>query len=240
MPQVKIVSLGLRVTAGDPSGPSVLARVWHGRAARVAPLRVPVDPAARGTAHDREPMAGVVTFLEMTAPTQLRPARHPPVPLEMEEAGPAAAPLLRLIYVRVWGALASGGRMDWPDVRWEDELARRGVRARVARIGGDPAGFVELEVEPDGDVGIVVFGLVPEFTGRGFGGALLTWATQTAWALTWQGGSTKRVWLQTSSDDHPHALPNYEHRGSESFASSRGPPQALMDDAPEIELSSPT
>jgi hypothetical protein len=106
-------------------------------------------------------MDGVVTFLEMTAPAQLRPARHPPVPLEMEEVGPAAAPLLRLTYVRVWGALASGGRMDWPDARWEDELARRGVRGWVARIGGDLAGFVELEAEPDGDAGIVVFGLVP-------------------------------------------------------------------------------
>jgi len=82
-------------------------------------------------------MNGTATFLEMTAPTQLRPSRHPPVPLEMEEVGPAAAPLLRLIYVRLWGALASGGRMDWPDARWEDELARRGVRTWVARIGGD-------------------------------------------------------------------------------------------------------
>jgi GNAT superfamily N-acetyltransferase len=163
-------------------------------------------------------MDEVVTFLEMAAPTQLLPARHPPVPLEMEEVGPAAAPLFRLIYVRIWGALASGGRMDWPDARWADELARRCVRAWVARVGGDLAGFVELEIEPNGDVGIVVFGLVPEFTGRGFGGALLTWATQTAWALRSQsGGSTKRVWLQTSSDDHPHALPNYERRGFRIF-----------------------
>ena len=154
----------------------------------------------------------------MTAPTQILPARHPPVPLEMEEVGPAAAPLLRLIYVRIWGALASGGRMDWPDARWEEELARQGVRAWVARVGGDLAGFVELEAEANGDVGIVVFGLVPEFTGRGFGGALLTWATQTAWALTSQsGGSMKRVWLQTSSNDHPHALSNYERRGFRIF-----------------------
>jgi GNAT superfamily N-acetyltransferase len=163
-------------------------------------------------------MKGTVTFLEMTAPAQLLPARHPPVPLEMEEVGPAAAPLFRLIYVRIWGALGSGGRMDWPDARWEEELARRGVRAWVARVGGDLAGFAELEIEPGGDVGIVVFGIVPELTGRGFGGALLTWVTQTAWALrSRNGGSTKRVWLQTSSDDHPHALSNYERRGFRIF-----------------------
>lgn len=169
-------------------------------------------------------MSETVTFLEMTAPTQLLPARHPPVPLEMEEVGPAAASLFRLIYMRIWGELASGGRMGWSDARWQDELARREVRAWVVRVGGDVAGFIELEVEPNGDVGIVVFGLVPEFTGRGFGGALLTWATQTAWALTSEsGGSTKRVWLQTSSDDHPHALSNYKRRGFRIFRVKQRP-----------------
>lgn len=173
-------------------------------------------------------MNGMVTFLEMTAPTQLLPARHPPAPLEMEEAGPAAAPLLRSIYLRIWGALASGGRMCWADAQWEEELVRRGVRAWVARVGGELAGLVELEIGPDGDVGIVVFGLVPELTGRGFGGALLAWATQTAWALRSQsGGPMKRVWLQTSSDDHPHALPNYERRGFRVFrVEQRSPPNS--------------
>jgi GNAT superfamily N-acetyltransferase len=136
----------------------------------------------------------------------------------MEEVGPAAAPVLRSTYVRIWAALASGGRTAWSDTQWEEELARPGVRAWLARVGGDVAGFVELEAEPSGDVGIVVFGLVPEFVGRGFGGAFLTLATETAWKLTSRGGSsTKRVWVQTSSGDHPHALPNYERRGFRPF-----------------------
>jgi GNAT superfamily N-acetyltransferase len=173
-------------------------------------------------AYDPRRMDEVVTCLEMTAPSQLVPARRPPIPLEIEEVGSAAAPLLRSVYVRIWDSLASGGRTEWSDAQWKDELSRPGVRAWVARVDDELAGFVELESEPNRDVGIVVFGLVPEFIGKGFGGAFLTWATETAWNLPSQGsGSTKRVWVQTSSGDHPHALPNYERRGFRVFRVER-------------------
>ncbi|MDQ4025288.1 MAG: acetyltransferase [Actinomycetota bacterium] len=97
-------------------------------------------------------------------------------------------------------------------------MARPGVQAWIARVDGEVAGLVELESEANGDVGIVVFGLVPEFVGKGFGGAFLTVATRLAWGLTSPDGtSTRRVWLQTSSRDHPNARPNYERRGFRSF-----------------------
>ncbi len=93
----------------------------------------------------------------------------------------------------------------------------------VAQVGDETAGFVELEGDANGDVGIVVFGLVPEFQGRGFGGSFLTLATETAWRIgSLAGGPTKRVWLQTSSGDHPQALANYERRGFRAFESSAG------------------
>ena len=141
----------------------------------------------------------------------------------MEEVDSAAAPLVRSIYVRIWEGLASGARMAWSDAEWEDELSRPGVRSWVARVRGDVVGLVELEAEPNGGVGIVVFGLVPEFVARGFGGTFLTRATETAWDLTSQSGgdSTKRVWVQTSSGDHPHALPNYKRRGFRVFRVER-------------------
>lgn len=163
----------------------------------------------------------------MTSPAELAPARRPPVPMEIVEVGPVAAPLVRSLYVRIWEALASGGRMGWSEAKWEDELSRSGVGAWVARVDGDLVGFVELEARPTGDVGIVVFGLVPEFIGKGFGGAFLTWATETAWNLVSQGGGLmKRVWVQTSSGDHPHALPNYERRGFRIFRVERRPLRA--------------
>lgn len=69
------------------------------------------------------------------------------------------------------------------------------------------------------DVEIVVAGLVPEFVGKGFGGHLLTVATRLAWKAEHPDGAlTRRVWLHTSSLDHPHALPNYQRRGFRVFA----------------------
>jgi GNAT superfamily N-acetyltransferase len=166
-------------------------------------------------------MDEVVTCLEMTSPDQLVPGRPPPAPFELEAVGRAAAPILRSTYVRVWEALASGGRMGWSDAQWDEELSRPGVRAWLARVGGAIAGIVELEAEQNGAVGIVVFGLVSEFVGKGFGGAFLTQAVETAWKLTSQGEPTRRVWVQTSSEDHPHALPNYERRGFLPFIADR-------------------
>jgi GNAT superfamily N-acetyltransferase len=73
-----------------------------------------------------------------------------------------------------------------------------------------------LELEPSGDVGIVLFGLVPEFIGRGFGGSLLTATVQLAWSLSSER-PVQRVWLQTTSGDHPNAIENYKRRGFEVF-----------------------
>jgi GNAT superfamily N-acetyltransferase len=84
----------------------------------------------------------------------------------------------------------------------------------VARVGGEPAGLIELEARPGGEVELTVFGLVPEFVGRGFGGHLLTLAVRLAWdAGHPDGGATRRVWLHTASADHANALPNYRARG---------------------------
>jgi hypothetical protein len=56
--------------------------------------------------------------------------------------------------------------------------------------------------------------VVPEFVGRGLGGAALTLGLRRAWELT--PGAT-RLWLHTSSVDHPSALPNYHRRGLRTF-----------------------
>jgi hypothetical protein len=101
----------------------------------------------------------IVTSMEMTELGQLLPSRPSPAPIELEEVGPSAAEVLRSIYVRVWEPFESGGRMEWSAGDWETELVRPGVKAWLARVGGEIVGLVELELEPTGDVGIVVFGL---------------------------------------------------------------------------------
>jgi GNAT superfamily N-acetyltransferase len=164
----------------------------------------------------------ILTSLEMTSPEQLRDARPPPEPIELEEAGPADAELCRETWLRIGEPYAWHGRADWSDRRWEKHLSQSGVQAWIARIRDDLAGLVILETNPGGDVGIDMFGLVPEYVGRGFGGALLTMATRLAWAMTSPDGvPAKCVWVQTSSIDHPHAIRNYEARGFRAFKTER-------------------
>jgi GNAT superfamily N-acetyltransferase len=153
-----------------------------------------------------------VTSMEMTELGQLRPSRPSPEPIELEEVRASVAETLRSIYVRVWEPLASGGRMHWSVGEWEIELLRPTVKAWLPRVGGETVGLVELELDPSGDVGIVVFGLVPEFIGRGFGGAFLTATVRLAWNML-SGRPVRRVWVQTSSGDHPNAIANYKSRG---------------------------
>jgi GNAT superfamily N-acetyltransferase len=52
--------------------------------------------------------------------------------------------------------------------------------------------------------------LLPEFIGRGLGGALLTSAIEEAWRMS---PPIYRVWVHTCDLDHPAALANYQARG---------------------------
>ena len=163
-----------------------------------------------------------ITYLEMTAPDQLVAGRRPPAPVDLERHDHASLALLRTTYARIGAPHDWVTRPAWSDAQWRERLTRRGVQPWIARVGGEVAGMVELELEPGGDVGIVVFGLVPEFVGRGFGGHLLTLGVRLAWAARHPGGApTRRVWLQTSSRDHPHALPNYQRRGFRPYRTER-------------------
>lgn len=155
-----------------------------------------------------------VTWLEMTSPDELRPGRAPPAPVELEQVERSLVPVLRATSNRVGEPHGWTSRPKWPEARWAEHLARPGVRAWVARVGGEAAGVIELEARPGGEVEITVFGLVPELVGRGFGGHLLTLATRLAWEAGRPGGpATRRVWLHTASSDHANALPNYLGRG---------------------------
>jgi GNAT superfamily N-acetyltransferase len=163
-----------------------------------------------------------VTYLEMTSADQLRPGRPAPAPVEMVKLDPAAASLLRQTYARIAAPLNWQSRRTWSYAQWHQLLARPEVHAWVARVGDEVAGVVELEAQPGGDVEIAVFGLVPEFIGRGFGAHLLTVGTTLAWRVEPPDGDrVRRVWLHTSSRDHSHAKPNYERRGFRPFRTER-------------------
>jgi GNAT superfamily N-acetyltransferase len=164
-------------------------------------------------------MDAVVTSLEMTSRAQLLRGLPAPVEIAFDDAGPESADLVRDTYNRIWEPLAAVGRTGWSAEQWARELGHPAVHAWLARIHNDIAGLAELEAEAGNVVGIVVFGLVPEFVGKGFGAAFLTDVIERAWALpTSPADQPVRVWVETSSLDHPHALRNYTSRGFRVFA----------------------
>lgn len=149
------------------------------------------------------------TYLEMTAPEQLVPARAPVPPPRIERVGFCPPAFFRFLYAEVGRNHRWIDRLDWTDERIRAYLAAGDVALYVLYVEGAPAGYVELRRHrEDGSTEIAYFGLLPDYIGRGLGGHLLTRAVEIAW-----DEGARRVWLHTCTLDHPSALPNYLKRG---------------------------
>lgn len=148
----------------------------------------------------------------MRSAAQLRPARVPqPRPQWIRAAHPSPA-FSRFLYTAVGGDWHWTDRLGWSHAQWQAWLARPEVQTHVLYVLGTPAGYIELETRPGADVEISYFGLLPEFTGRGLGGHLLSEGIAQAWA-----DGARRVWVHTCSLDAPAARANYEARGMQLF-----------------------
>lgn len=175
---------------------------------------------APGNWHRRVVLVDVtVTYLEMTSADQLVAGTPPPAEIALDRADATALPLIRSTHDRIarphhWLSLG------WSEQQWRNLLGRPGVRCWIARVGADVIGLILMERHAR-DVEINKFGLVPEWVGRGFGGHLLALATRLAWGV----GDVDRVWLGTTSIDHPHALGNYRSRGFRPFRIEHTPRQ---------------
>lgn len=154
----------------------------------------------------------VTTYLEMRSPAQLRLKRADERFQVRQQKEPNWV-FNRDMYFRVGEQWQWIDKRPWTDEQWEEYTARPELRTFAAYYDDALAGYYELrhESEPDGRnaaVEIAYFGLLPEFVGRGLGGALLTSAIDEAWRL-----SPTRVWVHTCNRDHPQALANYQARG---------------------------
>lgn len=148
------------------------------------------------------------TYLQMTSAAEVRPAPPPREPLVVVREPACPADRYRALYLGVGAAYHWTDRAGWTDAEIGAHVTLPGVEVWLASAGGELAGFFELRDWPDGSTEIAYFGLLPAFVGRGLGGALLTEALTRAWAR-----QPTRVWLHTSSLDHPAALANYRARG---------------------------
>ncbi len=171
-----------------------------------------------------------ITVLEMTAADELVPAPPPPLPLTLARAGAGGAELVRTTHRAVGRPYGWSARPRWSRERWRRHLERPELAVWIARVGPRSAGMIEMERGVQ-EVEITIFGLRPEFIGRGLGGPLLTEGTRLAWgSRDRDGAAPRRVWLRTSSLDHPHAIHNYRSRGYRVLGIESSP-RSLLDAA---------
>ncbi|MGF1524701.1 MAG: GNAT family N-acetyltransferase [Leptolyngbyaceae cyanobacterium] len=147
-------------------------------------------------------------YLEMLDRQQLCPkvSQHPDLAIRQAEI--PCPEFSRFLYTSVGGNWYWCGRLSWTYERWAAYLNRPNVKTWVAYVSGTPAGYIELEAQPEDMVEVAYFGLLPQFIGQGLGGHLLTVGIEQAWRM-----EAKRVWVHTCSLDGPYALRNYQSRG---------------------------
>jgi GNAT superfamily N-acetyltransferase len=153
-----------------------------------------------------------ITFLEMVSKDQWVRRPRPGCGLDVRECVVKQPRFNRFLYEYVGGDWKWVDRLVWTVDRWRDYAAADNLRTFVAYREGSIAGYYELcRTDADG-VEIRIFGLAPEFIGRGWGGPLLDRAIEDAFA--WDA---RRVWLHTCTHDHPNALNNYQKSGFRVF-----------------------
>jgi GNAT superfamily N-acetyltransferase len=155
-----------------------------------------------------------ITYLEMGSREELRPASRVPRDVLLLKAAIPSPELGRFLYTSVGGEWYWRERLGWTWKKWHAWLSRPEVETWVAYQSGTPAGYFELEAQPEGRAQLTYFGLLPSFIGKGLGGYLLSEAIDRAWHM---GPEVRRVWVHTCSLDHPGALPNYLARGFRIF-----------------------
>jgi GNAT superfamily N-acetyltransferase len=160
----------------------------------------------------------VRTYLEMADRRWFRPALLADPALRVERVTDCPPSFFRYLYTEVGREYGWGDRLSWDDEAIRRHLEEPAVSLWVLWRNGGPAGYFELRAEPDGNVELAYFGLLPEYVGQGLGKHLLSVAVERAWE---QGA--RRVWLHTCTLDHPSAMQNYIRRGFTPFREERLP-----------------
>ncbi len=154
-----------------------------------------------------------ITYLEMTSPPRRFVAPEWPEPTAVRQAERPTLSYYRYLYNTVGADWHWYERRLLSDEALAEIILDDRVLVFVLYVRGVPAGYVELDRRIEGEVEIALFGLVPEYIGRGLGPRLLSWAL----GKTWSCYRPRRLWLHTCSLDHPKALAVYRRAGFEVY-----------------------
>jgi GNAT superfamily N-acetyltransferase len=147
------------------------------------------------------------TYLEMYHPPTSF-AQPPCDGIEITKADAPSTEFYRYLYRSVGEDLFWVDRLILPDDELRAIIQDDRVVIYVLAVGGETAGYSELDRRQKDEIELVYFGLFPRFVGRGLGKYFLDWTLRKAWAF-----EPRRVWVHTCDLDHPAALPTYLKAG---------------------------
>jgi GNAT superfamily N-acetyltransferase len=150
----------------------------------------------------------VITYLQMP----VRPVgRRAPVPLDklaLMRAEACTVSFYRYLYNTVGEPWLWFERRLLDDTALAEQILKPTIEICVLYVRGVPAGFFELDIAAPRETKLCYFGLIPDFIGRHLGPYLLQAAIDQAWSRP-----LDRLWLHTSTFDHPKALSVYQQAG---------------------------
>lgn len=157
-------------------------------------------------------VASVVTCLEMRSKPQQETL---PLP-----EGITLAPLVnmdlvayRALFRKIGAKWLWFSRLYMADDKLTAILNDPNVEAWVIRDGAEDIGMLELDFSEPGQCELVFLGLVEGTTGKGLGRAIMSRATERAFAKP-----IERFWVHTCTFDHPSALNFYISSGFVPYA----------------------
>lgn len=147
-------------------------------------------------------LAAVVTYLEMSDPPELPPARGSECYVRRIES--PDLDWYRRLYRAVGQEWLWFGRLRLPDAELAALIHHPAIEIHALSVNGIDKGLAELDRRVLPEVEIAYFGVAPDAIGRGLGSALMRHTLEEAWSH-----HPRRVHLHTCTLDHPNALRFY-------------------------------
>lgn len=152
-------------------------------------------------------LASVVTCLEMREKPTGAPCPLPEGFLlqPLTDRDPDA---YRTLFRKVGANWLWFSRLMMSDEKLISVLQDPGREIYIIRHNNRDVGLLELNFSEPGEVELAFLGLTSDVTGKGIGRAVMSAATELAWAKP-----VKRFWIHTCTFDHPSALGFYIRSG---------------------------
>jgi GNAT superfamily N-acetyltransferase len=156
-------------------------------------------------------LAGVQTYLQMTARPPLRPSVENPS-WALERLGGAHVRRYRDLFHYVGDEYLWASRIVAPESELEAALTDDRIDIYAMTIAGRDEGLLELDFRIEAECELSLFGVAPSLLHTGAGRWLINRAIELVWAHP-----IRRFWLHTCTLDHPSALGFYKRTGFEPY-----------------------